>query len=310
MINKTNLEKMGFYAEDADKIIELNSKYAQRISSIVKEYTDGINIVKPFVTYKPEEGRESSQRASAFITEVQKALPELDEYAARLVGWINCIPFLYETYKKFEISEELFFDTMKDFSYKLQECKNVYNTFGLFVDWFFVFFELKAIALGRLEFDVKPFRYDEYSCGDITLKKNETVYMCHIPSSGKLTVDLCMDSFQRAYEFFKPQLKGDVIPIISQTWMFYEPYVEKVFPEGSNLKKFANMFDIVESFSKGYDFPNAWRVFNKDYNGNTKELPADNSLRKSFIKYIDEGGDSGIGYGILLYNGKTKEIIR
>ncbi len=309
MLNKINLEKMGFSSEDAESIIELNLEFAHKIMPIVNAYMNGMKI-EPFVTYTPEGGTAASQRASAFIKDVQTALPELDEYKARFVGWINCVPFLYETYKQIGISEEIFFDTMKDFSYKLKECRDVYNRFGLFTDWFFIFFEMKAVALGRLEYEVRPFGRDEYSRNGFTLKKGDRIYSCHIPSSGKLTMDLCMDSFHRAYEFFKPQLKGDVIPIISQTWMFYEPYVEKVFPKGSNLEKFANLFDIVESFSKGYVFPNAWRVFNKEYNGNTKELPADNSLRQSFIKYIDEGGDSGIGYGILFYNGKTKEILK
>jgi len=311
MLNKTNLEKMGFSSEDAERIIELNSKYAHIIAPIVKKYTDDIDTEKPFEPYKDaESGNIATQRADDFIKDVQTALPELDEYASRLVGWINCVPFLYETYKQIGISEELFFDTMKDFSYKLQECKTLHNAFGLFVDWFFIIFELKAIALGRLEFEVKPFGREEYSCGGYTLKKGEYTYSCHIPSSGKLTVDMCMDSFHRAYEFFKPQLKGDVIPIVSYTWLFYKPYLEKVFAEGSNLKKFADLFDIIGNFSSEDNFKDCWRIFNKKYDGTTENLPADTSLRRSFINYINNGGDFGVGYGILFYNGKTKEILK
>ena len=120
---------------------------------------------------------------------------------------------------------------------------------------------------------------------------------------------MCMDSFHQAYEFFKPNLSGDIIPIISITWLLYQPYIDKVFPENSNLLQFANMFDVVKSSSSGNAFYDGWRVFNKMYDGTTKDLPTDNTLRRNFIDYINNGGDFGCGYGIILYDGKNKKII-
>ncbi len=308
MLTKELLEKIGFKKEDADYIIELNQKNLHKIKPLVEEYTMALGD-NPFLKYKDGKRKESLRRTEAFIEGVREKLPELDEKTARLLGWVNSIPKLYKNYKKHEISEDVFFSSMRDFTYKLKECKDVYGTFGLFTDWFFLFFDLKMFALGRLQYEVCEFLYDEYSCQEFTLKKGDTVYYCHIPSSGSLTTNLCMDSFRKAYEFFKPQLEGDIIPIISYTWLFYKPYLDKVFLKGSNVEKFVNLFDIIDSKSDGNRFDDCWRVFNKMYDGTTRGLPSDNTLRRNFIKYIDDGGDFGGGYGVILYNGKTGEII-
>lgn len=308
MITKEFLAKIGFQPEDAECIIELNGKYLHKIEPLVEEYTVALN-TKPFFKYKDDEREIAYQKAQDFIKSVHEQIPETDEKTARLLGWVNSIPKLYENYKKHGISEEVFFASMRDFTYKLKECQGVYDTFGLFTDWFFLFFDLNMFALGRFQYEITSFIYDEYSCGEFTLRKGDTVYYCHIPSSGSLTTDLCIDSFQKAYEFFKTQLNGDIIPIISYTWLFYKPYLDKVFPKGSNLEKFINLFDIIDTKSDGQSFTDCWRVFNKMYEGTTCGLPTDNTLRRNFIKYIDEGGDFGEGYGVILYNGKTGEII-
>lgn len=308
MLTKEFLEKIGFQKEDSEYIIELNEKHLHKIESLVEEYTMALN-TKPFFKYIGDDREIAYQKAQDFIKSVHEKIPETDEKTARLLGLVNAIPKLYENYKNHGISEDVFFASMRDFAYKLKECKDVYGTFGLFTDWFFLFFDLNMFALGRFQYEITSFIYDEYSCGQFSLKKGDTVYYCHIPSSGRLTTDVCMESFQKAYAFFKNQLSGDIIPIISDTWLFYKPYFEKVFPEGSNLQKFINLFDIIDSKSDGNRFDDCWRVFNKMYEGTTLGLPTDNTLRRNFIKYIDDGGDFGEGYGVILYNGKTGEII-
>ena len=197
---------------------------------------------------------------------------------------------------------------MKDFSYKAKECKTVYGICGLFVNWFFLFFELKEFSLGRLQYEVYPMGYD-YSYKNIQLKRGDRVYSCHIPSSGKLTYDMCMDSFQSAYEFFKTRLMGDIIPIVCCSWLLYKPFVDKVYPENSNIMHFAKLFDHIISDSAGNAFHDGWRVFGKEFDGTTEGLPADTALQRRFIKYINDGGDFGYGYGIILYDGKNKRII-
>jgi len=310
MLTKEYWVRMGFIEEDIDCILANNEKYAHELEPIVREY---IADLKPDA-FRPyaEGGRDkANQKAIAFGKKVQEKLPDADGHVLRLIAWLNCVPHLEKIYKEAGLSEELFFESMKDFSYKVRECKNVYGVCGLYVDWFFLFFELKLFPVGRLQYEVDAFEYDEYTCGDLTLKKGDTVYSCHIPSTGKLTQELCMDSFQRAYEFFKPHLKGTVMPMVCHTWLFYKPYLERgVFAEGTNIERFARLFDIIDTNSCGSDFEDCGDVFHQEYEGTTEGLPADTSLRRNFIRYIDEGGDFGQGYGVLFYDGEKREVIQ
>ncbi len=308
MLTKVFLEKIGFESDDIDFILNNNRKYIDDISPIVKEYMLSLKI-EPYLPYQGNERTLSFKKAELFIRKVYEKIPDENEYILNLLVWLNCIPYLQDTYKHFCISDDVFYESMKDFSYKVKECKKVHNVCGIFVNCFFLFFELKEFSLGRLQYEVYQFEYDEYVCGNVRIKKGDTVYSCHIPSSGKLTYDMCIDSFQKAYDFFKSNISGDIIPIISHTWLLYKPYVDKVFPEKSNLKQFANMFDIINTTSVGNFFEDSWRVFNKMYEGTTKDLPADNTLRRNFIEYINSGGDFGYGYGIILYDGNKKKII-
>ncbi|MBO5453163.1 MAG: DUF5596 domain-containing protein [Clostridia bacterium] len=282
--------------------------YVDKLTPIVEEYISGLN-VGCCIPYENDERNLSLQKTNLFIEKVHKQISEENEYVLNLIAWLNCVPYLQEIYKQNSLDEDVFYESMKDFSYKVKECKTVYGICGLFANWFFLFFELKEFMLGRLQYEVSRFEFDEYVSGNTKIRKGDIVYSCHIPSSGPLTYELCMDSFQKAYEFFKADIKDDIIPIISHTWLLYKPYIDKIFPKDSNLKKFANMFDIINVTSAGKDFPDGWRVFGKMYRGTTDNLPADNTLRRNFIEYINSGGDFGYGYGIILYNGKTRSIM-
>ena len=308
MLTRDFLEKIGFEPDDVEFIFDNNQKYADKLAPVVNEYVSGLS-KDAFVPYVGNGRSQSLQRANLFIQQVHEAIPDGNEFVLNLVAWLNCIPHLYDSYKQLGISDDIFLEAMRDFSYKARECKTVYGVCGLFVNWFFLFFELKEVALGRLQFEVYQFDYDEYTYRDVQLKKGDRVYSCHIPSSGKLTCDMCMESFQQAYEFFKSDLPGDVIPIICASWLLYQPFVDKVFPENSNLSKFAKLFDVIDNKSSGNEFHDGWRVFNKMYEGTTKDLPADNTLRRNFIEYINAGGDFGYGYGVILYDGNKKKIV-
>ena len=205
-------------------------------------------------------------------------------------------------YKQKGISEEIYYDTLSDLKCKLFECKNVYGIWGTFVGWWYpkTIFSCRLFKLGRLEYERINFPYASY--GNI-LKSGDTVYSCHIPSAGPLTPDTVMQSLKLAHEFFAEELKNGILPVYCSSWMLYPPHKE-LFPKGSNLFKFYELFDVFDCKIDESNH-NFWRIFNKEFSQNTlRDAPENTALQKNFKSYLLQGNNMGTGRGILLFDGE------
>ncbi len=286
------LSKIGIPKDDHQYILRANEAVGTQIATLSKAFFT-----------KELDRKEALSLVAAFATE------DYHKYVLNLLFWLHTIPLMAEEYEKRGIPENILYESMTDISYKMRECRQMRGVTGLDEDWFFLFTEIRLFGLGRLQYEVAEFKHDHYRNEHISLKQGDRVYSCHIPSSGKLTKELYLDSFQRAYEFFKRDLTGTVIPIVCSSYLFWPPYMEQVFPVNSNIRQFVSEFDIL--FTRNYaTFGDCWRIFNRHFDGTSKGLPTDNALQRNFVKYIDAGGDFGYGYGILLYDGEKKEILR
>ncbi len=205
-------------------------------------------------------------------------------------------------YKQDGYSEELFVDTMRDLEYKLRECRQIYGVWGTFVFfWYHRFFTRDLFALGRLQYHRRPFPLEDYKG---ILHKDDTVYSCHIPACGPLRTDDVMDSLKRAYEFFKDELRDGILPVYCSSWLLYPTHAELLFPEGSNLKKFYELFDIVEHKAnpRNSDF---FRMFGVHYSYEVlKNVEADTTLKRNFKEYLLKGNCMGTARGIILFDGE------
>lgn len=294
------LKKIGIEKTDREYLLRAHETLGDEIRVIAEEFYSVRGLSKDD-SYK--RAVEYGKRAEALATE------EFHKYTLHLLFWIYCIPLMEKDYEKKNIPEEILYETMSDLSCKVRECRELYGVPGTFEDWYFLFTDIILFGLGRLQYEIAPFAAENYKKGDIELKKGDRVYFCHIPSTGKLTKELYMDSFHRAYEFFKDELNGTVIPIVCHSYLFWPPYMEKVFDPESNTAKFVKEFDIL--FWGNYEtFGDCWRIFGRRFEGTTDKLARETELQRRFIKYIDEGGDFGHGYGVLLYDGEKREIIR
>ena len=301
------LDKLGIKEADAREILAYNRECGKAIRELSREYMSFAPkaFLKP---YAEGERAITVQRRDAFLAKAREAAGGKPRYMAELLFWLHCVPFARERYQSMGIPEEIFWDTMKDIAYKLDECRQVYEECGVFSGWFFLHFDWQLAAFGRLQYQIREFPKEHYDWNGFALNRGDLVYACHIPSSGKLTVELCMDSLQRAYEFLKKDLKTSVLPVACNTWMLFPPYVEQVFPEGSNLKAFAGLFDVVDVTPRE-SFEDSWRIFGSVCTDQIHELPRDTTLQRNMISYMENGGGFGFGYGILLYDGEQKKII-
>ena len=134
----------------------------------------------------------------------------------------------------------------------------------------------------------------------------------HIPRGAKLDYDECVKSLDLAKEFFTkyfPKFPND--KYMCHSWLLY-PGNKNFMPEGSNILKFASLYDIVEEnedpesaylWLYGQKFKNAELIKNRKETGNyghIDELPQKSSLQKSTIDFIKNGGIFGEALGVII----------
>lgn len=229
----------------------------------------------------------------------------LDKNTVNMLFFLSNLERMRQKYIEKGVSEQLFYDTAKDFKYKLDECKKYSGVLGASpFNWYYYFFNAEMFALGRLQFHTKKFFNDTYyKWNDITITPEDTVVNIHIPSSGPLTREMRLDSYKRAFDFFG-KTKGDYLVLICSSWLIYPGYRE-VYAKGSNLADFMDDFDIIKSDdAQENTFPNSILVFGTGYNGDTTKFPADTTLQKNFIKYLNAGKTCGFGHGVIIFDGE------
>lgn len=247
-----------------------------------------------------------------FIKEVEKLAQKKNEnkYTLDFIFILNCTPWLYNEYRKKNIPEHIFYDTMNDMKCKLIECMDCKSVPGTFVgDWFGGFFEMRRFAFGRFQYEI----IKDYDChgmdgyktkSGFVLKKGMTVINFHIPSSGiSLTDEVRMDSYKKAYEHYKYLFPDGNVVFRCESWLLY-PGHKEFLPEKSNILKFMDDFDIF-IYKSHKEFTSAWRVFGKYADMPLELWPEDTSLRKAYVDRLKSGGDvPGWGEGVFVFDGE------
>lgn len=135
------------------------------------------------------------------------------------------------------------------------------------------------------------------------MKEGDTVYNCHIPSSGPLAEDSIIDSLRRAYSYFREELTNGIMPVYCNSWLLYPP-TARLYPKESNLEAFYHMFDVIEETEKPNN-PDFWRLFYKDFSAETLScVTPETSLQRIILTYLKGGNNMGSGKAILLFDGE------
>lgn len=224
----------------------------------------------------------------------------IHKYTAEMLYLLCKAESVRELYCQKGIDEEIFWDSMKDLQYKIEECKLIYGVVGTFVSsWFYGFYNLTRFQLCRLQFEVCETPKDFEIDGKV-LPKGSKYINVHIPRTGtKLDHNLVKKSYDLAAEMFKHEFIGKPIYFACHSWMLY-PWNMEVLEKDSNMAKFYNDFRIVESGdNEGYD--EVWRLFDCLYTENLDDLPENTSLRKAYKNRIKSGGAWGFGMGFFEY---------
>ncbi|NMA94408.1 MAG: DUF5596 domain-containing protein [Clostridiales bacterium] len=274
---------------EADNSLNLNPIYMDEMKDIIDEFYF-------------RSGHENIEHIIDRLTCLSEKA-NIHVYTMYLLFYIYSSHILLQNYEEAGIPTKIFWDSMADLKYKLWECHDVHGVWGTFVErWFVGFFVMTRFALGRLQYERIPFAYERYERAGNVIKKGDIVYNIHIPSSGPLTLGARMDSYKKAYDFFKDELDRKPMPIVCNSWLLY-PDNEKFYKKGSNIIDFMHDFEIIDTRDQE-GFPDAWRIFGKHHERPISQWPTDTSLQRSYVKWLKAGNKVGTGYGILLFDGE------
>ncbi|MBQ4618183.1 MAG: DUF5596 domain-containing protein [Clostridia bacterium] len=217
------------------------------------------------------------------------------EYAAEFLLYACLSDTLLSRYRERGLSETLFWNTLQDLRYKLEECKAVKGIVGTFVaSWFEGFFELTRFAFGRLQCEVIPFEAD-YEKDGKTLTPTSRVLNVHIPRDGTpLDPARCEEAYAEAAAFFRKEIDGPMA-FVCFSWLLY-PENETILSDKSNIVRFMKRYDVIRH-GTNKNRPDLWRLFDTDEQ-NPDRLPTDTSARRAYVRHLQNGGKLGWGYGV------------
>ncbi len=247
------------------------------------------------------------QNFHCFSDKIKAIAEEIGEsaYTINLVLLINCTKPLLAAYKKNGISEEIYWRSITDLKVKMLECKENFDIYGTFVEgWFRSFYTLERFGIGRFQFDLSDFGEEFYDDNGVFIKDSEFCLGLHIPSHlGPLTYETRMDTYKKAFEFFKDRFDGKYIIICCNSWLLY-PDNLNILPENSNAADFILDFEPLD-IKKTYDFGDCWRIFGQGKSClKPAELQRDTTMQKAFAEWFDQGKKAGSAYSMIIFDGE------
>lgn len=179
----------------------------------------------------------------------------------RLAVLVYLLSEKYEAYQAMAIPDEIIFDTFRDVSLRADIFYQKNGKAGLEAEdvvWFRHIMKTNIFKLGELQFQPFEMIYldeetlgEEYMLFEPDAKKRLppgcAVINCHIPRRADISKGSVQKSLEAATAFFKtyfPQVTYRAF--LCYSWMLYPPMLHYL-AENSNIKTFANRFEIVGS---------------------------------------------------------------
>ncbi len=225
----------------------------------------------------------------------------VSEYTVYLLLFMLLTRGLRRRYDKRGFSEDTYCGAVLDLKWKLLECYGVKGVWGTFVgEWLCGWFRVARFTFGRLQYEISPIGR-KYVGQGVSLKPEDKAVFVHIPRTLEPLLPEAVDrSLLMVKEFFADKFKGGRVVFCCSSWMLYPDNLEFLSPL-SNTAKFAARFDIISSDAdEDGKYPNAWRVFNQEFNGDTSEINPTTKIGSALLEHYKRGGKMGSGFGILL----------
>ena len=209
------------------------------------------------------------------LKELQEILNDDDYNIKTLTCMLKASADIYELYKEKNISDKIYFETMKCYTRFIDEA---YNMFGIFYFnryfWTMRQAGFHLFRIGELEYDI------ENTDGVIKIG-------IHVPSDADFSPEAVDISIKDAKEFFKQYFpETENADYYCQSWLM-DSQLENMLDSSSNILNFQKRFDIVDKGEITEDHI-GWVFLSvtNDYSS----LPENTSLQKKMKKHILSGG--------------------
>lgn len=166
------------------------------------------------------------------IQKLTQALGDDPKGFKMLTCQLHCALNTYRQYRKKEIPEEIFWDTMGFIPRFLEWQKKYYGEYSFPWGWWLPRqLSLWEFRLGQLEFErIKT--------------QDGPVISLHIPSDAKLEPELLRDSVRQMRHLFLIQYPEFYqAPVACESWML-SPALQELLPEDSRILQFASCFEV------------------------------------------------------------------
>lgn len=212
------------------------------------------------------------------------------------VALLYSVEFTYPKYQKAVISDEIYFETMKDIAVW---CENNNNKGLKNLPWIKNHLNFDLFKIGRLQFQI-------YKCDNRTLNYDllpfnfgENLIYVHIPQGEKLVYAECVNSLKNAKSFFGEYFPNyDFDYFFCESWLLYGENWQ-FMNSSSNILQFSTLFDLVYSVED--DRQAIERIFGKRQLIKSK-YQEKTTLQRNAKRFMQNGGKLGVGIGILNKN--------
>lgn len=289
-------------AEEFCKLLKLEEDICEDISALERKVHSLLGDKILLLAKETLRDGISNEEFQRILEDCQSCGEQIGEHEFRMqmIFAYYCFALLEEKYESAGISRSVYEDTVQDFRFRVYECREVYHFTGIFVAWWYwIFCNLALQKIDELEFErtVASFEYDakgvKVSCGD-------PIVAIHIPPKFRMNRETVTRALKASYRYYG--FSGRVA-YQCESWLLY-PDFENIFVEGGNVSEFRTFFDVIGA-SDHDSFEDCWRVFKVGKIEDLDSLPTDTRLQRNMLTHLRNGGKTGDGFGVLVFDGEN-----
>lgn len=237
----------------------------------------------------PEEllaGMMDRETAGQAYRKLDAVLAGDEDHMKMLFCQMECARRVFDRYKEFGISGEIFRQTMMCFPRFIEECKKMHGRF--FFDrgwWTYRQISMSLFRISTLEYEL---------CAE----EGKPVICLHIPSDADLSSESVDDSLKQASSFFEayaPDYEKSG-RYTCDSWLL-SPVLRELLPETSRIVAFQKRFQLTRTQTEGSECI-GW-IFQRPLDTEIRELPENTTLQRRAKALLLAGGSIGSGCGVI-----------